>query len=1271
MSLAGRFVAYQPGTDTRLALLPEPTTAQVMVGHNAVGSLTLKYSRLALNGGTLLADAITAGLDVALEVSIDGGPWIEPANCRFVRVGRAGDPMDPAQYGDLQMPSYGWLYGKARNNNTTNLLPASSKYAGQRQFKTSNAGKILGTLLTEHTARGIGLPMLRDWTDTLDSAGVAWSSTGTRRFPLGVRLSEILDQLAAADWCDWRTQGRTMRMWNADGAFVDRATTVSLALYRDIIEAPSAETIEDLVHRLLVKGDDGAKVTVNAAGLPTPWGHWEGYVEAPGSDTTAEVTKVANAELADAGRLHGEYTRDLTLTGPFMPWRDYEPGDWVTGPTMTAADRMRVQTLVLRKDADGWGGSVTLNDKVGDKELARARKLAALVGSTSWTVYGTGQMAPEPDLRTPSAPAGPVFVAGDGIDREGNHYGTLTGSWSAVADATDGTSIVPSSYEILGQPTAPPASAGDWRLVAVTPGGVASVTTKPFPPGETWSFKVRARCITSPNPGVDSVTVPVTFPLDATPPPRAAAPIVTSQLGALYVVWSGLGALGETMPADFAACRIHASTNLAEGPTAGNLKGSLTARTGGGIFTLAGFAIGATVYVWLVTVDKTGNAAAASDVGSAMLKALVATELDVVLPGAIAYRDQGNLVVDGSFEDGRICGERTAAGENPGGWQTPTGLPAADVFHGAQVARLLGNGSGAARAMWLQRDSIADARNVPVLPDTKLYLAARFRAAAASGTAYLGLRYVDNAGAQISQTSHLVTTTAEAAGVWVLKEAVVQVPAGAAYLQVFVEAAGFASPASSAWFVDAVQARQVIGTQLIEDLAVTNAKIGSVSVDKLLAGEIQAGQYVSAGPVTGPHTALEPNGLFVYSVQPDTGVVQESISLGTGAGDVLRLRDADGEVVASIDGAGYGTFTGLEVTDRDAGFMVFGTPFLDYFTPGPKGLVAWKRATATLSVSSATEVVYTSTECRVMLEPDRSYRVEVSDFLADATVADCEAVLRIRYAAGGGAVGIGSTPLRECQDVRYTTNAARSAAFSGHLSTAGQATPLVEHRFIVTAARLSGSGTYSLVGGTDPLLNVRLAVYDEGPAVAEATAVIRYTSEWAASASTAYDQAGVRRATNIADNYVDLSEAPLTVGDCGSTTNSFSVAWFANSAVSGETTKTIAQAMSGATIEKVEVWLRCQYAEAAGGLDYYVRSHASTVVDPGTYTPPPTTSGGAVTVTNHATGASKWVNITSIWDAAKLGVVLGQGASGASDWHGHIRGATHTDRPKIRITYRR
>lgn len=451
--IAARLVAYDPGSDARKGYLPEPLSWSCSLPHNDVGVLQLRYSARSL-GGDLLSQGLATGLDVALEVDAGSG-WVEPPGGRFLLAARKQDYADQTAAMDLTLPSYGWLLGKMRNLALEALEP-TGEFRGQRLFTNVTAGRVMRTLLDEYAARHAKPSALTwDFTTALDSALVAWPATDWAvPYAAGVDLRAVLAGLASMRLCDWRTQGRALKLWTAGSQFADRSPTVRLELVRDVVDAPSAESIEGAAGYMLVRGEGSVVSTVSDALAPSAWGDWEGYVSAGGATSVAAAESMVAQELERAGRATAEYTQTLTLDpAGVLPLRDYQPGDVVTAWTGSTRAPVRVQQLNLSMDRGAIGATVVLNDRVAPHDMRVDGRLQSLTGGSM--LGGTGvQPTPAPappEMPIPKAPTG-LALSSQAWWNAGVSRAKLGASWSAVAEDEGGATIAVTGYRLRVSP---------------------------------------------------------------------------------------------------------------------------------------------------------------------------------------------------------------------------------------------------------------------------------------------------------------------------------------------------------------------------------------------------------------------------------------------------------------------------------------------------------------------------------------------------------------------------------------------------------------------------------------------------------------------------------------------------------------------------------------------------------------------------------------------------------------------------------------------------
>jgi len=597
-TLHARLVAYRPFGD-RLGVLAEPVSFSASMLHNDDGAISIEYSML--SGDAQAFDReLTDGLEVAVEVS-DGSGFKEPDNARFVITGRSGKTDDRTKTITYSGQSIGWLLSKAENNDSSHLI-ADGDNKGKRPFYSSNPGTILKTLLDENRARGgVATGLTLGFDTAKDAAGSNWAKKYTLYYSLGTDLQTILDALVNGGGCDWRTSGRTLKLWNADSTALSRdlSKSVVLQLARDIGEAPFEESIADLASTILVEGDNNLLFRMDNPAAPTPWGKWESYSSQGGVSDKDTAQAFMQSTLDDAARVRGQYTRDLvTANVDNLPLIDYHAGDWITAPTVAHGEKVRVQEIDLSmRQNEGLSASIALNDIKYDASVRQAKKIkgitggATLAGSESGTTVSTDH-----DHRVPKAPLGLVVQTDAYIGSDGFAHGLATAMWSAVTEATNNTAIEISNYAIEWRKHvdgAPWHSAGTTDKTQLGFGGLDC--------GTQIEVRVRAVPTYSDKLGEWSSVFVATVESDTTPCSVPSKPVLSSELGVVTVHWDGKTSTGASMESDFDHVEV------GEGANAAGMQVISATQSGQGAYVITGLTGGSQHSYALRSVDYAGN----------------------------------------------------------------------------------------------------------------------------------------------------------------------------------------------------------------------------------------------------------------------------------------------------------------------------------------------------------------------------------------------------------------------------------------------------------------------------------------------------------------------------------------------------------------------------------------------------------------------------------------------------------------------------------------
>lgn len=616
-SLHARLVAYRPFGE-RIGVLAEPVSFSASMLHDDDGAISIEYSML--SGDAQAFDReLTDGLEVAVEVS-DGNGYREPDNARYVITGRSGKTDDRTRTVTYSGQSISWLLSKAENNDSSHLL-ADGDNKGKRPFYSANPGVILKTMLDENRQRGgVATGLTLGFDTAKDAGGAAWARKYTLYYSLGTDLQTILSSLVNGGGCDWRTSGRVLKLWNADSTALSRdlSESIVLQLARDISEAPFEESIADLASTILVEGDNNLLFRMDNPAAPTPWGKWESYSSQGGVSDKDTAQAFMQSTLDDAARVRGQYTRDLVTSGvDNLPLIDFHAGDWITAPTVTHGEKVRVQEIDLSmRQNEGLSCSIALNDIKYDASVRQAKKIkgitggAALAGSEGGTTVSSDR-----DHRVPKAPLGLVVQTDAYIGSDGYAHGLATASWSAVMQATNDTAIEISNYLVewkLHKDGAPWHSAGTTDKTQLGFGGLDC--------GTQIEVRVRAVPTYSDKLGEWSAVVVATVESDTTPCSVPSKPVLSSELGVVTVHWDGRTSTGASMESDFDHVEV------GEGVNAAGMTVISANQSGQGDYLVTGLAAGSQHSYALRSVDHAGNRSDWSAIASVTVASAVSPD---------------------------------------------------------------------------------------------------------------------------------------------------------------------------------------------------------------------------------------------------------------------------------------------------------------------------------------------------------------------------------------------------------------------------------------------------------------------------------------------------------------------------------------------------------------------------------------------------------------------------------------------------------------------
>ena len=360
---------------------------------------------------------------------------------------------------------------------------------------------------------------------------------------------------------------------------------------------------------------------------------------------------------------------------------------------------------------------------------------------------------------------------------------------------------------------------------------------------------------------------------------------------------------------------------------------------------------------------------------------------------------------------------------------------------------------------------------------------------------------------------------------------------------------------------------------LIVDGAIRGRHVlaNEITVDKLGAGAINSGSHIIAGDPGGYHAKLDSSGFRSYVPDRDGDSVPDvAVRLGTGDADVLGLYGPDGSNVASIAEDGTAGFRHVSTESLSVG----GDMLPELLDERARGVVARASRGTDFALGTWADVFQFSAQVR----KDRLYRLAYR-FSARTTTAGARAEFRLRRGSGHDLHGSFSVPPT---GIAEETTWEEFVAFpSDSIQT-----------WVAAAAIGNGSGITMTGSSRATLEDVGPWRPDTGqPYVVGQEPAGSYTSEWVATSTYTYTGAGSER--------TDLRNKELRQGH---SSDFYSVANFTGGAVVGEVGKTISQALTGATIRRMQVYLYASF--------WYWNKGGTAVLRLGSLSATPTLSAG-------------------------------------------------------------
>lgn len=522
-------------------------------------------------------------------------------------------------------------------------------------------GEILGDLMAEAGARGVLFPsmMTKTFTDTTDSNGVPWPEDTYMdwSFKVGDSLLSVVKKLEEATVDIWidpdtfelnmvPTRGVDRTQFQFSGATAT-ATPIEFKLGKHLRTA-STQSKSKIKNNLLLKTTEGFVIMEDGTSVGK-YGKIEGVLDTGVSAQLAEIIAVLTFNQRAQEEEGASY--DL-LTLEYVPFRDFNVGDWVWAPDEQGLKAKRRVMSISTEESDSGQTLYTIEfdtifrdneDRInGVLDKMGAGGIGSSSPNTSGSTPGVGEPIVIPPYvpggnevyQTPKAPTDLVVTSTGSWTPDGvSTISTATLNWTAVTQDIDNFPMIPPYYRIEAQlfkSGIPVGGPVDYGQVTTN-----TATLQPFNPGEVWEFKVAAG--DGSNWGAWSTVASVTMVGPTTPLPAPSNYILATQNGALLITWGG--ALVGTWPPPpqfryvFAQIRGYDTTTPPEEGWTDYYGGVLT-KAGQIIITTPGL-VGLDVEVRLFAVDGVGIVSAPSVSQHIVVKGVDLGDLDQQVNDAI------------------------------------------------------------------------------------------------------------------------------------------------------------------------------------------------------------------------------------------------------------------------------------------------------------------------------------------------------------------------------------------------------------------------------------------------------------------------------------------------------------------------------------------------------------------------------------------------------------------------------------------------------------
>jgi hypothetical protein len=215
-----------------------------------------------------------------------------------------------------------------------------------------HVASILKQAITEAQARSVMqlAPLTFGFTDTLDTAGAAWTDRVSERFPIGEDLLTLLGQLIELGMDVEVTPALVVNAWARRGT--DLTASVTLGAGNVLSNVPTA--LYGAVRNSALMRHGTGWVLVEDSASVTGNGRRETGITIGGADSDAQATLQAQAFFAESAKAHVTLPISMTSAAGPQPYTTFNLGDTIMAPGFTGTSVAARLMSINANEQDGY-----------------------------------------------------------------------------------------------------------------------------------------------------------------------------------------------------------------------------------------------------------------------------------------------------------------------------------------------------------------------------------------------------------------------------------------------------------------------------------------------------------------------------------------------------------------------------------------------------------------------------------------------------------------------------------------------------------------------------------------------------------------------------------------------------------------------------------------------------------------------------------------------------------------------------------------------------